>query len=252
MKLLSGILGLTLTSVVALASANAADIYRAPDAGGYKDGPAYVAVNWSGFYVGVNAGGAWSDLQSTDVDGNWDSAGHKFTNSTSGVFGGAQGGYNFQRGNIVFGPELDFGGIGLSHTTVERSSGSHEGASTIDSGFYLDATARLGYAIDRALVYVKGGYVYYDGSLGIIDTGVASTTPHVTKSGTSGYTIGGGVEYKLTPAWSVKGEYQYFDFGNTDITVQDSGPYSYHNTLTVNTVKVGLNYFVGNGYEPLK
>ena len=35
--------------VLAAASAPtfAADMYRAPDAGGYKDGPAYVGVNWS-------------------------------------------------------------------------------------------------------------------------------------------------------------------------------------------------------------
>ena len=58
-KLCTGILGLGLTSVVALASANAADMYR-PDYGGMKDGPVYVPVNtWTGLYAGVNGGFAW-------------------------------------------------------------------------------------------------------------------------------------------------------------------------------------------------
>ncbi len=52
MKLLTGILAATLTSVVAIASANAADMY-VPGPGGYKDGPAYAEVNWSGFYIGA-------------------------------------------------------------------------------------------------------------------------------------------------------------------------------------------------------
>ena len=43
MRLPAGILGLTITSAIALTSlsADAADIYR-PEPGGYKDGPIYV------------------------------------------------------------------------------------------------------------------------------------------------------------------------------------------------------------------
>ena len=64
MKLHTGFLGLTLASVVALASANAADMYVPGPAGGYKDGPAPVEF-WNGAYVGINGGYAWggdSDL----------------------------------------------------------------------------------------------------------------------------------------------------------------------------------------------
>src|SRR5258706_8955496 len=61
MKFRDGIFGLTLTSALALAafSANAADMYRGEPAGGYKDGPVYVANTWTGFYVGASVGAAW-------------------------------------------------------------------------------------------------------------------------------------------------------------------------------------------------
>ncbi len=61
LKLRSGILGLTLASVAALAagSASAADMYRG-EPGGYKDAPYYApAVNWNGLYVGINGGYGW-------------------------------------------------------------------------------------------------------------------------------------------------------------------------------------------------
>ena len=46
---------LTAASVAALtATANAADMYGAPAAD-------YVGVNWTGFYGGVNGGGAWAE-----------------------------------------------------------------------------------------------------------------------------------------------------------------------------------------------
>ena len=66
-----------------------------------------------------------------------------------------------------------------------------------------------------------------------------------------GWTAGGGLEYLVNPAWSIKGEYLHFDFGNQ--TVQFTGGENWGNKLTVDTVKFGVNYHVGGrGYEPLK
>ncbi len=113
MKLLSGIMGLTLTSVVALASANAADLYRGPAGGGYKDGPVDVVDSWTGFYVGVNGGYGWS--ANGVINGLTDDAPHGA--NPEGGFGGGQIGYNWQgiwHPHLVFGVEADIQGSGIT------------------------------------------------------------------------------------------------------------------------------------------
>ncbi len=225
MKLVSGILGLTLTSVVALASANAADIYQPSAPGGYKDGPAYVAVNWSGFYAGVNGGYGW-DAKSNDFL------------SPSGGFGGGQIGYNWQRGNIVFGLETDIQGAGIEDKNVFGDK------SKLD--YFGTVRGRVGYAFDRTLFYATGGFAY-----GEVQNTYVTLAPFGKFSETqTGYTVGGGVEYKINPAWSVKAEYQYIDLGASNLV----GPLGQNigGDTEVHTVRAGLNYHVGVGYEPLK
>src|SRR5262249_18369764 len=99
MKLLSGIMGLTVAGGGALASANGADVYTG---GSLKD--PYVAP-WTGFYLGVHAGAAGGILDTRDFDEHPS----KFHDDVPAAFGGGQLGYNFQRGNIVFGIESDLG-----------------------------------------------------------------------------------------------------------------------------------------------
>ncbi len=78
------------------------------------------------------------------------------------------------------------------------------------------------------------------------------------KSSSSFWTVGAGVEHFLSPAWSVKAEYLHFDFGSrggsqTSLTDPPIG-YVYTNSfsVTADSVKVGVNYHFGQGYEPLK
>ena len=61
-KRLSGILGVTLASVTVLAVANAADMYPGPI-------PTGGVVDWAGFFIGANIGGAWGELNTTDIFG---------------------------------------------------------------------------------------------------------------------------------------------------------------------------------------
>ena len=232
----TSLLVLTLTGATAL-SANAADL-STPS---YKDGP-YFPMSWTGPYGGVHIGGAWGDMDIKDVDHF--NGGAKYTLSTSEVIGGGQFGYNVQRGNIVFGFESDLGWLRLSGTKLDPLSG---GATTsgLDAGFYGTITGRLGYAFDRTLVYAKGGYAFISGNASVKDTATGVALTGIW----DGWTVGGGVEYLLTPAWSIKAEYQHFDFGKEDAVL--SG-FRYSNDLTADSVKFGVNFHIGPTPASLK
>src|SRR5258708_7688363 len=118
MKFRDGIFGLTLISALALGafSANAADMYRAAPAGGYKDEPVYVANTWTGFYAGVNGGYGWNaNSFATDP-------GFLGELNPSGGFGGGQIGYNWQgvfgHPQLVLGVEADFQGADISDSVT--------------------------------------------------------------------------------------------------------------------------------------
>ncbi len=235
---------LTAASVIALtAAANAADMYVPGAAtGGYKDAP---VATWTGFYVGVNGGYAWSDTSnqlaySPDLFGGL---------APEGGFGGGQIGYNVQRDRIVFGIEADIQGGSISASGTDVLGVDYK--SELD--YFGTVRGRLGYAFDRALVYATGGLAYGEVKNG---AGTTTTTPFTIDKTAVGYVLGGGVEYKIGGAWSVKGEYQYINLGKNDPTFLGIG-FSNFPGATVNedayhTVRVGLNYHIAPSYEPLK
>jgi outer membrane immunogenic protein len=237
--------------VSAAGAANAADMY----AGGMKDTAFVPPPLWTGLYIGANVGGAWADLKTIDRDGIWSVPGTGWTDSASGVIGGGQIGYNWQANNVfngfVFGVEADFGGTGFS--VNHHPFGNVLVNDGIESGFTADFTGRLGYAAGPALFYIKGGWAYFDGGRTLQDNGFLPGGPFsVTTNGISGWTFGGGIEYKFAPSWSAKVEYRYFDFGNFNETLTPLFDSRFDRNLTANAVTFGVNYFVGSVYTPLK
>ena len=245
--------------------------------------PEPAAASWEGLYVGGHVGGAWT---TTTVDDKYDYVGDpSSTNTVSGsdVIGGGQIGYNFQWGHFVFGPEIDLGYLGLSGSksaALTRSPGclANYGANVCglnagyqtSGGFYGDITGRLGYAMDNVLFYAKGGVAFLDTDIKANYVGQNCSTAHncwlhpnapVNYSNFNfgesdtlwGWTVGGGVEYALNQNWSIKVEYQHFDFGSTSFKYD--GDFSipgtpWHSKLngsaefspTVDSVMVGVNY----------
>ncbi len=99
---LAGIAAAGLLSGPALASdlPAKASAYKAPIAA-----PPY---NWSGFYVGANFGGGWSN-------GSLNIPGNNLYGGLSEFIGGVQAGYNFQAGHFLIGVEGEFDGAGFAH-----------------------------------------------------------------------------------------------------------------------------------------
>jgi outer membrane immunogenic protein len=221
--------------------ADAADLYGAPGpcgygGCGYKDEGLYIPppLLWGGFYIGGFAGVAWSQV---DTSGNviivTGSGAVPFgTIDTSGVFGGGQLGYNFEWGRFVYGIEADLGGMDTG-TTVDFSNRGLGGILQIHSsgGFVGDITTRGGYLFGNALVYAKGGWAFFTGDVRISDP---SSTVNLDSSWFSGWTVGAGVEYLVAPNWSLKAEYQYYDFSDSS---------NVGGTITSNTFKIGFNWF---------
>jgi len=238
--------------------ANAADMYVPRPAGGYKD--TYVpAPLWTGFYIGANGGYAWSEF--SDQLANYNNTNAFNGLSPEGGFGGGQIGYNWQgfwHPHLVLGVEADFEGADI-HGKATWTPGFGTPPVTAVSESRLDwfgtVRGRLGYAFGSALVYATGGFAY-----GEVHNSQADSRPVIftVDRTATGYTLGGGVEYKLAPAWSVKAEYQFIDLGKNDPVSANQTPPAFTSYKTkleddaYNTFRVGVNYHFSSVYEPLK
>jgi outer membrane immunogenic protein len=238
---------LAAASLLALAagSAQAADLYNGGRGyGGYKDGAPYPAYNWSGFYFGANGGGAWG-ASSDQLAYAANSFGGL---APSGGFGGGQFGFNWQGflgyRPLVLGIETDLQGSSIEDKGT-RTSATYK--SNLD--YFGTVRGRVGYAVDNILVYGTGGFAY-----GAVNNNVVNPTVFSIGRTDTGYTLGGGLEYKITPAWSIKTEYQYIDLGKGDPT-STTGSYSSKGGTVrddaFHTARIGVNYQVGTLYLPL-
>jgi outer membrane immunogenic protein len=207
---------------LAAAPASAADLPR--HSMPYK-APAYVptAYNWTGFYLGLQGGGAWGHS-------NWNGAGVS-TKPSGGLFG-VTAGYNWQgMGNPwVFGLESDVAWSGLGGGSTACTFGVCE----TRSDWFGTFRGRVSYSWNRFLPYVTGGMAFGDvdarvtGMPGVNDTNV-------------GWTVGAGVEGVIVGRWTAKVEYLYADLGHVNCTVAACGGLATVD-LDKSIVRGGINY----------
>jgi outer membrane immunogenic protein len=173
--------------------------------------------NWTGCYVGGNVGAAWGRAEVTDVN-----SGAGVSGTNTGFAGGGQIGCDYQMGPWVIGIRNMFDGTSLDNSAT-LGSGPLAGYSSNGSTHWFDTlTARGGYLVQpNVLLYAQGGVAWAQRSQTISDpTGVQVAA---ISNNTTGWTVGGGVEWMFVPHWSAFLEYNYMNFGTSSGSWTDTG-----------------------------
>lgn len=260
-----GAAGIALASAVALnVSAEAADLGAPPPHASFKDEPILVApLVWAGPYVGGHLGGAWThgdthlwyDYYEYEREDPIKDPHIRNDLDDELFIGGIHAGYNWQADWFVGGVEADI-----------------DWAEHVD--YLATVRGRFGVAANRWLVYGTAGVAFiglnFDHTHWLdngFDNGYAWRERLDCRFDNDevGWVIGGGVEVKLTPGWSLGVEALYYSFDdhhdrkdNRYLYGEDGYfRYGYDNHIggDVTVVRGRLSYHFlngfGRGYDPI-
>ena len=213
--------------------------------------------DWNGLYAGVQAGPGFGDtgkLRLTPITPALETAfapGFR-GDFDNGVVAGAHVGYNWQMGRIVTGPVLDLNFADIGDKQIGRSLTPATYTIGRDLDMLASLRGRIGYlATDDLLFFATGGGAYGKVKFSYSQPGSGATT--TTSGGQDsdfGYTVGAGVEAKLTDKISIGAEYLYTNLGGNDFRANlVGGPFGAGTTgtgsdddLDFHTVQVKLTY----------
>jgi outer membrane immunogenic protein len=249
----------------AVALVGGANIANAADLGGsYKDEPVASygpGFSWAGLYIGGSAGFGVGDTSTTlnldyravekmVSDSGSGNGLEIFDYELNGAIYGAHIGYNFQRGNIVFGVEA-----GINGTDMDGSDSILGPVFTSERelDWYATAVGRLGYASGKTLFYGFGGVAWADVTSTASFLGYKideQTETHV------GWTAGLGIEHAISDRFIVRVEYSHVDLGEetTSYSLGDYGSLEKDVDVKFDAIKVGASYKFGgrDHLEPMK
>ena len=215
------VIGAGLLSIAGLGAASAADL---PARTYTKAPPMVAAYDWSGFYLGLNAGGAGSHgcWNLTAIAGLPPGATpSEGCNTATGALAGGQIGYRWQSANWVFGVEAqgDWANLKGSNASLVALIPYNNFTKVDAIGLF---TGQVGYTWNNVLLYVKGGAAVtdnrYSSSFPVGNAFAAAGVPFNTASDTRwGGAVGAGVEYGFAPNWSVALEYDHIFMGHPSV-----------------------------------
>ena len=197
------LLGTVGVMALGLAPAMAADL----PARAYTKAPPMIAAiyDWSGFYIGANAGwgsarDSWNTLAGFDLG----------SHDATGAVAGGQIGYRWQAASWVFGLEAQGNWADLSGSHIEINGTFNDHSKLTAFGLF---TGQVGYAWNNALLYVKGGAAVTSTKYDAYTVAASISTNDQTRWGG---TVGVGMEYGFAPNWSVGVEYNHIFISRFD------------------------------------
>jgi outer membrane immunogenic protein len=205
--------------------------------------------DWSGFYVGGHAGAVWgrTGFQDPSATGVIANCCVLFNNMTPGLsapdangfswLGGANAGWNYQIGGLVFGTNVDFSETNLNTTNVGSIPGATAASpsqATESFSTHTDwtgtVTALFGITDDSRLWYSKAGVAFAHDSYSLNVTGpntpagppvIPAPGPYTFQARSSdtrtGLTVGTGLAWAISDSWIAKVEYDFLYFPTKEV-----------------------------------
>jgi outer membrane immunogenic protein len=240
--------------------------------------------SWTGVYLGIGGGTGWGNNEYRwNQDATLAAVAAQMPNPgplplvgttqgslpiSGGFFGGQIGG-NWQVEWAVLGIQAD-----AHWADIEGHGSCFDAGAVATAGIsfgcndkvssFGTVTGRVGAAVDRALIYAKGGWAWEFDQHSLNPTAPfnvmggnnpqASITSASSNESRTGWTFGAGVEYAFAQHWSAFVEYNYLDFGTKSansthfLSLPNNVPPSFvipiqaTATERFNVVKAGLNY----------
>jgi outer membrane immunogenic protein len=243
-KILAGAAALLGTAV----SAQAADMaVKAP----YLKAPVAMVYDWTGFYIGVNAGvGIGRDYTRLAIP-----AGLSFEASylnPQGGLGGGQAGYNYQVQNsffgaLVFGVEADIQGTGMrdNFSCLIGCLPAQNNNFNQRLDWFGTVRGRVGIATGPVLSYVTAGWAYGSVKTTLTET-IGTTAAFTSNQNRGGWVYGSGLEASLGGNWTGKIEYLWINLGDRlDQFAMNGFAQAMSTDIREQIFRVGLNYRIG-------
>lgn len=233
------------------------------------------AFSWAGLYFGLNMGAGipLHRFESLEAAGGFYGPAFDLdpkANERTGINFGAQLGYNWQRGNLVYGVESDLSfldgeraaagsfvappayvPLGLFSYTLSRGTGGN---------YFGSLRGRVGLAVDRTLLYLTGGIASggWRGPSTLTLGAAGALNPFLsgeTASSRTKFILGGAAQYALDANWSARAEYLYLNQSyGTQLFDNGAGfDFASKRWEENHIFRLGLNYRLpaGDTLEPL-
>lgn len=228
---------------------------------------------WTGFYLGINAGGTWGHTSNqitaeggggsiTIPPGDITTVNGLSTDSSNDLrfIGGAEGGYNYQWSNLLIGLETDFDDFQLkqnrsttfnSAVTVNPpppTAATFTIGQKVTTDWLWTVRPRIGYASGDWLIYGTGGMAMAPIKLvaSYVDNRTPPNSATLSVDNTkTGWVVGGGAAWLFSEHLSVKAEYLLANLGavrGTATTTDGFATITSQARIKANIVRMGVDF----------
>ena len=211
-----------------------------------KTPPARYAYDWSGIYLGSDGGFGWEAAKGTLTDATGaplTSYNYRVTGPLAGLFAGG----NYQLNSVVLGAEADWQWSNLTGNNqilapLGAAGAFPAGPFTISTTVkdYASVRGRLGFALERFMIFGTGGWAWGNPSTSYALT---SQAPFVNNGASStGWTVGLGVDYAFTDSVFGRIEYRYTSLGTSGFESSATNSAAGPGRLPISDLRAGLAY----------